>query len=451
MPVTGAAPAPEAAAGTVTAPAAVAVLERERPAEETEPLAATIVVAPQRERRTHRWWPWAVVVLVLALGAAVLVQIGRPLPSPTVRTTLATSSTVTGAAPAMPWPATGEAAVSVPSLGVTLTPGPEPTVPIASLTKIMTAYVTLRDHPLGPDEQGPSVVMSAADQAEAASQAGQGATSVPVTAGEHLSERQLLDGLMVHSANNLADVLARWDAGSVPAFVAKMNAAAAALGMTATHYTDANGLDASTMGSAVDELRVAGAAMAIPTFAAVVDQRSVSLPIAGVLPNYVQSVGSDGIIGVKSGFTQAAMGCLVLAGVRTVGGKPVVVMAAVTGQPGEDPLATANTADLRLIDAMTSGLRQVTVAPAGTRVGTISVPWSQGSVAATTVGALQLLAWPGQVVHLGFTHGSVGAGLAGGARVGTLTARAGPERAVVPVRTDRVLTGPTARWRLTRH
>ena len=91
----------------------------------------------------------------------------------------------------------------------------------------------------------------------------------------------------MHSANNLADVLAQWDAGSIPAFVAKMNAAATALGMTHTHYADASGLDPGTRGTAGDELLVTQAAMAIPTFAAVVAQPSVTLPVVGVLSNYV--------------------------------------------------------------------------------------------------------------------------------------------------------------------
>ena len=55
--------------------------------------------------------------------------------------------------------------------------------------------------------------------------------SVEIQAGEVLTERQALDGMLVHSANDLAYTLACWDAGSVPAFVAKMNATAASLGM----------------------------------------------------------------------------------------------------------------------------------------------------------------------------------------------------------------------------
>ena len=49
---------------------------------------------------------------------------------------------------ALPWPATGQSAIAVPAIGIDVTSGPEQSVPIASLTKMMTAYLILRDHPL---------------------------------------------------------------------------------------------------------------------------------------------------------------------------------------------------------------------------------------------------------------------------------------------------------------
>ncbi len=175
---------------------------------------------------------------------------------------------------------------------------------------------------------------------------------MPVQAGEALSERQLLNGLMVHSANNFADMLARWDSGTVTAFVVKMNATASGLGMTDTHYADANGLSESSQSSAQDQLRLAMRAMSIPTFAAVVDQPTVTEPVAGVVTNFVQAIGTDGVVGVKSGFTQAAMGCLVLAADRVVDGPQDPRHGGGHRTTGADPLDAANAADLALIDAV---------------------------------------------------------------------------------------------------
>ncbi len=421
------------------------------PISEAGPLATTPAAAPRVEPPRHwRRWPWALVVVVVAVVAALSVQLGRPVPAVVLHRALPGTSPVAGATPALPWPTTGEAAVAVPQLGVTVQSGPEAAVPIASLTKIMTGYLTLRDHPLAPDAQGPVFTMTAADQAEASAEERAGATNVPVQPGEKLSERELLDGLLVHSANNLADVLARWDAGTVPAFVGKMNATATSLGMAHTHYVDASGLDPATAGTASDELLVTQAAMAIPTFAAVVAQRAVTLPIAGVLTNYVSSVGTHGVIGVKSGFTQAAMGCLVLAEERTVAGQRVLVLAAVTGQPGEDPLDVADGVDQHLLDAVAAGLREVPVTAKGARVGEVTLPWTHQNVPVVASQAISLLAWPGQEPRLTLTDRPVRSGVGAGTSVGTLAASIGQERVGVPVHVVDRLSGPSLSWRLKR-
>jgi D-alanyl-D-alanine carboxypeptidase (penicillin-binding protein 5/6) len=403
---------------------------------------------PSNRTRSHPL-RWAVVVALVVTFAAL--QMTRTAPALQVRTAMTlVSDPVPGAAPALPWPAVGQAAVAVPSRGMVVQSGPETPVPIASLTKIMTAYVVLHDHPLAPTAAGPGVTMNAGDTGEAALDEADGATSVPVQPGEVLTERQLLNGLLVHSANNFADVLANWDAGSVPAFVARMNEAAVRLGLHTTHYADANGLSAGSVSSAGDQLRVATVAMAMPTFAAVVSQTSITLPIAGIIPNYVSSIGSNGIVGVKSGFTQAAMGCLIIAAERQVDGRPVLVMAAVTGQPGLNPLDTANSEDLTLIDATAGSLRERPALARHTDAATVNIPWSVGGVPAVTERSVTLLEWPGDVVSMTFVASPIAVGAPAGTRVGTLTVRDGSERVAVKVRTTAPVTGPPLSWRLKR-
>ena len=204
----------------------------------------------------------------------------------------------------IPWPSTGQSAVAVPAAGLLEASGPETPLPIASLTKMMTAYLTLLEHPLTATSPGPDITLTEADQQEYAEDTVQDASSVEVRAGEVLTERQLLSGMIVRSANNLADTAARWDAGNIPAFVARMNAEAASLGMTSTHYTGTNGLDADTVSTAYDQLLLARRALELPSFASIVDLPKVTLPVAGTIYNYVTAVGTDGVIGIKSGFTR---------------------------------------------------------------------------------------------------------------------------------------------------
>ena len=63
----------------------------------------------------------------------------------------------------LPWTKNGQSAIAVPSVGIDVQSGPEQAVPIASLTKMMTAYIILRDHPLTVGQNGPSITITQAD------------------------------------------------------------------------------------------------------------------------------------------------------------------------------------------------------------------------------------------------------------------------------------------------
>ena len=173
------------------------------------------------------------------------------------------------------------------------------------MTKVMTAYVVLHDHPLATGANGPDLTISPTDAQDFTTDLDTTQASVEIQAGEVLTERQALDGMLVHSANDLAYTLACWDAGSVPAFVAKMNATAASLGMHQTRYADASGYTPHSMSTAADLLKVTAAAMAYPAFAQAVSMPSVTLPVSGTALSYTPllagGTGDPGVVGVKSG------------------------------------------------------------------------------------------------------------------------------------------------------
>ena len=387
-------------------------------------------------------------VVVAALVAGVAVQLTRPVPSPAPVLVLHPAVTAPGTAAAIPWPANGQAAFAVPALGVVHTSATETPVPIASLTKMMTAYLVLLAHPLDPAAQGPTVTLTAADKAEADADRAAGDSSVEVEPNEQLTERQLLDGLLVPSADNLADVLATWVSGSTSAFVATMNTTAASLGMHDTHYADPSGLDPNSVSTASDQLHLATEAMTIPAFAAAVDQKTTTLPVAGTVTNSVRSIGVDGVVGVKSGFTDAAGGCLVLAATRTIGGRTVLVFAAVTGQTGADPHASADAAARAMLDA--AALEAVPVAGARTVVAEERAPWGATAPMVPAKGAVVALAWPGDTLSLALRPAATGGPKGHGARTGTavLVVRDGTEVLSVPVAATRPVPGPSLLWRL---
>jgi D-alanyl-D-alanine carboxypeptidase (penicillin-binding protein 5/6) len=156
--------------------------------------------------------------------------ISWPMASPSGTATRAAGS-ATSSLPqlgAVAWPADGTSAADISGYGVTEGPGATRQVPIASVAKLMTAYVILHDHPLSPGGLDPDVTVEPSEAAAYPSQVADGDSLVAVAAGEAITERQALEALLLPSADNIAWILARWDAGRQDAFTAKMNATAAA-------------------------------------------------------------------------------------------------------------------------------------------------------------------------------------------------------------------------------
>jgi D-alanyl-D-alanine carboxypeptidase (penicillin-binding protein 5/6) len=244
------------------------------------------------------------------------------------------------------WPREGEAAVAVDGLGTFTGPGAEAQVPIASVAKVMTAYLVLREDPLDPGEEGFTMEVTEADVEDFRLLVDSNQSVVAVEAGEVLSERQALEALLLPSANNVAVMLAIQEAGSVGAFLGEMNEAAAELGMGKTRYTDPSGLEDTTVSTAADQLKLGRAAMADPTFAQIVAMPSTVLPVAGEVANFNGLVGHEGFVGIKTGSDDAAGGCLLFARRIEVDGRARTMIGAVLGQRDGD-----------LIDAALAGAR----------------------------------------------------------------------------------------------
>jgi D-alanyl-D-alanine carboxypeptidase (penicillin-binding protein 5/6) len=262
------------------------------------------------------------------------------------------------ALPSAVWPPYGQAAVQVGQPQIQAGPN-QHAAPIASVAKVMTAYLVLHDHPLRPGQEGPTITLTDDDVADTDRRRGQGESVVSIAAGEQLTERQALQALLLPSANNIAAVLARWHSGSVDRFVARMNAAARSLGMTHTRYTDPSGYDEATVSSAADQVRLVDRAMRLPVFASIVATPSASLPVAGTVHNTNTLLGHNGFVGVKTGSTAAAGGCFAFRAIRWIDGKRTTITGVVLGQPGHNRIA----AGLAVADAMVDRIAGHRAAP----------------------------------------------------------------------------------------
>lgn len=458
---------------------------------ETDTKGAGVTLAPRTaRRRARRILTWALVAVVVALvttaGVAAAERINQPLSATTLHAGLASSYQVAGAAPSLPWPATGQAAIAIPALGYAKQSGLEDPVPIASLTKLTTAVLVLHDHPIAPGTNGPPITVTAADAAEYASELHQDESTVEIQAGEVLTERQMLEALLLVSANDIAYSLALWDAGTESAFVSKMNAMAASLGATSSHFVDASGFDPDSRSTAADCLRIAAQGMRDPTFAAVVAMPTATLPLVGTVHNIVHEVGNDGVVGIKSGYTSQAGGCYVLAGVHVIDGRPVIVLVAVLGQPvpaavpistttstpttapppppgsdttttlppGEftvpDPFRYTSPIADALLGATESGVVQVTVSEHGTAVGSAMTSWGGRTyrVPVVTTRTAWVFGWPGQQVASATELRPVEPGSQKGSTVGSALFALGSQIQAVPLQLATTVPEPSLWWRL---
>lgn len=233
------------------------------------------------------------------------------------------------------WPKSGQGAYQLGGSQPAASPDEQP-VPIASLAKVMTAFVVLKHLPLDASSDGPTLLVDDDDVADTAQRVNRDESVVPVRAGERLSERQALMAVLLPSANNVAAMLARFVSGSVEAFVHEMNSTAKSLGMTHTTYTDPSGFDMTTVSTAVDQLTLAQHAAADTTLTAMMSTSSYALPVAGTVHNTDTLLGQDGFVGMKTGSDDAADGCFMFRSYRSVRGINTELIGVVLGQPGHD-------------------------------------------------------------------------------------------------------------------
>ena len=392
-------------------------------------------------------------VVLAAAVAWVAVQLLRPVAPMTLAASVTTARVVPGAAQRPDWPGGAEAAVGLPGSGLLGAHGGSQPVPIASLAKIMTAYVVLSDHPLPAGGPGPAITVTAADAAAYTSDQRQGQSVVRVTPGEKLTERQALEAMLIPSGNNIASLVARWDSGSQSAFVAKMNARARQFGLHSTRYADASGADPATVSTASDQFRLTVAALQVPAFRQIVAMPQVTLPVAGVAYNVNAALGHDGVVGVKTGSSSQAGGCLAFAALRTVAGSHVMIVGVVLGvratpaQPSE--LGGVISASENLLASVGGDLEHVQIVRPGAVLGSVSSAWTYGPAAVAATG-VAVTAWPGTPVTIAVTPRPLGHAIREGQSVAEATVTVGSQVSHITLDASRAAPAPSIRWLLTR-
>jgi serine-type D-Ala-D-Ala carboxypeptidase (penicillin-binding protein 5/6) len=333
--------------------------------------------------------------LIVVLGAVGAWNYLRPVPAVAATASLPKQDTVPGTAPKIPWPAAGSAAVGASGLGLFATTGNQQPVSAASVTKVMTALVILTDKPLLLDQVGPSVTIAAADVQAYETDLAAKQSVVEVSEGETLTERDLLEGLLIPSANNFAETLARWDDGSIDAFVASMNKRASDLHLAHTTFADTSGASPASVSTPSDLVALGMEAMKDEVFAQIVSMPQTTLPIAGTVYNVDAVLGQGGIVGIKTGSGLAGGANFLFGATAQIDGHKVTIYGCVMGQP---TLARAFAAAKALITSMASNLHVRTVIARNQAVGSYVTPWGGQADLLSTVD-VDVVEWPGMILR----------------------------------------------------
>ncbi|MEY2226763.1 hypothetical protein [Streptomyces sp. BF23-30] len=395
---------------------------------------------------------YAPLVVLLAVILAV-VQLVRPLPEPTLVMTAKSSYTFEGANPQLPWPTEGQAYMAAAGLGTLGQSGEQKPVPIASVTKSMTAYIILRDHPIKKGEQGAMIDIDKTAETEGKknNSTDNESTLDTVTEGDKITEYDAIAALMIPSANNIARLLARWDSGSQEAFVKKMNDTAKELGMTNTTYTDPSGLDATTVSTAEDQVKLGLKLVEIETLLDITKKPNWVDPYGKSWRNWNGLTGPSGALGIKTGTTTKAGGNLLFAAQKKVGNTNQLIVGAVLGQHKPSIIDTVLAASKQLMVATQKALDGATVVKKGEVVGYVDDGLG-GRTPVVATADVQAVGWSGLTVKVKLADGGgkLPQTATAGTEVGLLTVGEGASQVKVPVALKTDLAAPGIGSKLTR-
>jgi len=338
--------------------------------------------------------------------------------------------------------------VGVQSLGLIASSGNEQAIPAASVTKVMTALVVLEDKPLKVNETGPTITLTDADvqlyQADVANKE----SVALVQSGEQITELEALQGMLIPSANNLAETLARWDAGSIDAFVAKMNARALSLQLSHTTFADTSGANPGSVSTPSDLMALGVVAMKQEVFAQVVGMGQAQLPVAGIVYNVDSVLGQSGIVGIKTGSGLSTGANFLFAATVPVDGQQITVYGCVMGLATLD---AAFTSAKGLIASAQTALHVRRVIARNQSIATYTTPWGAQSDLVSSVD-VDLIEWPGMVLrqHLDARTIVVDQPLAARTKEGTVHLVLGDYSLDIPLVTADPMYPPGRFWRLTR-
>lgn len=229
------------------------------------------------------------------------------------------------------WPAEGEAAFAIGDGQISASS--EHPLPMASISKVVTALIILEARPLNPGDAGGNYRITAEDEIAYQDALRAGESTLTVTEGAMFTQRELLEGMLIASACNYADFLVKRLWGTNEAFVDAAKAFFARHNLTGITMVEPTGIDARNTATPAALVEVGRLALANPVIAEIVVMREVTLPVVGTVENTNDLLNDQGSLGIKTG----TLGSYNLLSAKRfeADGAAVPVVVVVMGQPSD--------------------------------------------------------------------------------------------------------------------
>lgn len=376
-----------------------------------------------------------VVVLILYITATLLWPLRIEIAGTPLEITSRTSAVE------LPWPAHGRAAIQAEGYGELGRNGDDTSVPIASITKTITALTILQKYPLNSDQPGPTITFDTADVEIYNHYLSIDGSTAPVSDGFSLSQYNAMRTMLLPSANNYADSLAVWAYGSMDGYLAAANTFLADNGLSGTRVADASGFSAESRSNLTDLLKIGKMVMDDPVLSKIVGQKTAVVPGVGTLTNTNFMLGTLGVTGIKTGTTDEAGNCLLFASSYERGGVTIPMIGVVLGADGFGELSDGVNA---LLETSQQTFTDTLLFAKDEPVANYTAPWGATTQAVAT-DDFTIVTWPGTATHATVTPLSITPRTSTGIAVG----RAGLGESDIDITLSEPIAGPSPLWRLT--
>lgn len=393
--------------------------------------------------RRRRWVAATVATVVVISGSYVSLSLLAPLDRAVASVVTVSVPSPEGSSPT--FPNYGASAIGALGFdGVLASGGTAAPLPIASISKIVTALVVLDSFPLDIGEDGATIAFGPADVALYDAYRSVGGKVESVHAGLELTQREVLEVMLVSSANNYAESLATWAFGSTTGYVEMAGSWLSEHRLDQTTIVEPTGMSPLNSSSAADLIDIGKLALGNGVVAQIVGTTAADVPSIGAITNSNKLLGIDGIDGIKTGTLDEAGACLLFSADYTVGDTTVTVVGVVLGGVDHQSVAAAVRS---LLGGVAAGFHEVPLTTAGEVFASYAADWTH-SAAAVAEADRSVLVWSNTPITARVDV-PVLAGGASGDPAGSVTFTVGDKRIIVPLVLEGALRDPGPWWRLT--